>query len=1000
MKSIFKKSYPGVVISSTFNDLEKHRDALIIALQKEDLHPIIMETHIARTFDDVISSSLNMVENSTAYIGLISQRYGQVIEDKIRNPQGYSVTRLEYEKAKSLGLPIVIFIMHADHDIKIADIDFDEDKRQKLEDFRVEAKKGRIYNEFKNLESFSVKAVHLIAQLRREIEDADSGAEKNPVITEDDNNNAVIAPPALYAQPPYIGTHDFVGRAAELQQLNDWASPSEPHPVLLFEAIGGSGKSMLTWEWIKNHAPKTRTNWAGIFWYSFYERGAQMSDFCRHALAYINNKPFKKYEKKKIPELAELLLEKLRAKPWLFVLDGLERVLVAYNRIDAAEIPDEELNTPTDNIIDRDPRSAIKPEDDDLIHALASVSPSKILASSRLIPKILINPAGQPISGVQRISLPGLRPADAELLIRSCGVTGDSQKIQDYLSSHCGCHPLVTGVLAGLVIDYLPDKGNFDAWAEDSVIGGTKLNFGELDLIQKRNHILKAALKNLNSDCRQLLSTLSFLSNTIDYATLCAFSPHGRTDSKPSYNSKTAAQLQKTVKDLELRGFLQYDGKYYNLHPVVRGVVSGNLHSKERLKYGQKVVDYFSQKAHMPYEEADTLDDLYNRIHIVATLQKIGKFQEAVNIWRGGLSSALLFNIEAYYENLAIIKPFFPNSLNEISSIMQISDTGYIINDLALTMALLEKYNEAHLIYYSSLENQLNQKDWSEIRNTISSMTLVLNGMNKIGKEKQFHQWGIELSELIESKQDQFLARMFYFEYLTLIGAYEDAEKEWEYIDKFRNLSWERALYRPGTAEYLFSKFNFKVGKLKEKQIEQAEKLSVKGKNRQTIRDLLFVRGIWYIDQQKWDMAIDYLNKAIEMARAVGQVDVGSETLLALAKLKIDILVDPMNKAIELSKVRNPHHLFLAELFEAIGDKEKTVHYALLAYKKYWGEGEPYVDRYYLDRTKKLLHKMGVTPPVLPPYDPGKEKKHPVEAKLIKAIETLRKEKELKKRDQ
>ena len=65
----------------------------------------------------------------------------------------------------------------------------------------------------------------------------------------------IPAPPALYAEPRYIGSHAFVGRAAQLATLNDWAAPADAHPVLLFEAIGGTGKSMLTWEWITRHAP-------------------------------------------------------------------------------------------------------------------------------------------------------------------------------------------------------------------------------------------------------------------------------------------------------------------------------------------------------------------------------------------------------------------------------------------------------------------------------------------------------------------------------------------------------------------------------------------------------------------------------------------------------------------------------------------------------------------------------------------------------------------------
>jgi hypothetical protein len=33
----------------------------------------------------------------------------------------------------------------------------------------------------------------------------------------------------------------------------------------------------------------------------------------------------------------------------------------------------------------------------------------------------------------------------------ACGVTGNSKDIEDYLQSHCDSHPLVAGVLAGLV---------------------------------------------------------------------------------------------------------------------------------------------------------------------------------------------------------------------------------------------------------------------------------------------------------------------------------------------------------------------------------------------------------------------------------------------------------------------------------------------------------------------------------------------------------------------
>ena len=105
-----------------------------------------------------------------------------------------------------------------------------------------------------------------------------------------------------------------------------------------------------------------------------------MADFCQRALAYMTGQPLEELRKKKTAELKEPLLAQLHARPWLLVLDGLERVLVAYHRIDATQLPDEEADGATDKIVERNPRDAIRDEDNDLLRALAAAKPSKILS--------------------------------------------------------------------------------------------------------------------------------------------------------------------------------------------------------------------------------------------------------------------------------------------------------------------------------------------------------------------------------------------------------------------------------------------------------------------------------------------------------------------------------------------------------------------------------------------------------------------------------------------
>ena len=247
-------SYQGVMVSSTFTDLKEHRAELMKALRKEELFPIGMEDYVPTPDDDLISSSLNMVRKGSAYVGLISHRCGQVPECADRNPHAYSITRLEFEEGQTLGLPTLVFIMGKDHPVKASDVETDLEKIKKLEAYRERAKEGRIYVVFDSLEDFTRQAIHAAASLRRYLAEQPEPATTPPGAAPPAPDIAqrepdpIPTPPAFYAEPAYIGSHEFVGRRAQLETLSDWAAPADAHPVLLFEAIGCAGKSMLTWE--------------------------------------------------------------------------------------------------------------------------------------------------------------------------------------------------------------------------------------------------------------------------------------------------------------------------------------------------------------------------------------------------------------------------------------------------------------------------------------------------------------------------------------------------------------------------------------------------------------------------------------------------------------------------------------------------------------------------------------------------------------------------------
>ncbi len=1036
------------MVSSTYRDLEQHRAAAIRAIDGQGLHPVAMEQDSALPEVTVVDSSLQKVRDAAAYVGIVGRSYGQV--PRIAgNPRGLSLTELEFREARRLGRPTLIFIMSERHPVPETAVELDPEKRRKLAEFRDEVKRAsddslvhRVYREFDSLEDFTVAVTQSVAALRRVLDARDTGAAPGPAAGANRagrrERDGIPAPPQLYAEPPYIGRQRFVGRVAQLETLTDWAALADPYPILLFDAIGGTGKSALTWEWVFGHATDVRGDWAGRFWYSFYEKGAVMADFCRRALAYTTGRPLDDFRNLKQPDLTDLLLRQLQSRPWLLVLDGLERVLVHYHRQDAAQLADEDAGT-SDTIADRDPCAAIRPLDDELLRGLAAPGPSKILMTSRLVPSVLLGPAGQPIPGVRHEPLPGLRPADAEALLRSFGVDGDSGTIRTYLQRHCDCHPLVTGIVAGLVTHYLPARGQFDRWAADPDHGG-RLDVSDLDLVGKRNHILHAAIDALPDPGRQLLSMLALLSEATDYDTINALNPHLPAEpdpvpapSKPeddwfwehlSVEDRAAARvahaaaieeyqaylqalrawersperlsaarrLADAVADLEKRGLLQFDRRTrrYDLHPVVRSVAAGRLPTDDRDHLGQRVVDYFSARPHNPYGEAESLDDLQDGLTVVRTLLRMGRISEAYDAYRGDLADALSFNLEAHTETLSLLRPFFIHGWNTpFPGLIEVGQS-YLASEAALALGQLGEYDQGLAASRVALGIYLDQQYWNDIYISLSNCAANLCNQNRLAPGERVFGLALELAEDLD-EQTLFAGRLDAYRIYVATGRMDHAERMWEALDPMGR-DWSRTMYRPGSAELLRARCLFEQGTLTADDLRQVEQIATAGRSRENVRGLYRLRGEWLADRGQWAAAADSLGEAVRMAREAGIPDAHAETLLALARLHLGQLTNPHADAERLAALRRPAHLHLARLWHAIGDTGQATRHALAAYRYAWADGEPHVHRHELNRATELLHTLGAEIPRLSPYDPAADPPPDWELRAAAAIRDLRRQ--------
>ncbi|MFT3799747.1 MAG: DUF4062 domain-containing protein [Burkholderiaceae bacterium] len=97
-----------VFISSTFQDLKYHREAVYVALRRLGHESVAVEEWAA-TDQPLVERSLANLRTSDVAVFLVAWRYGHI-------PAGeqHSVTELEYRAARDLGIPCLVFLTSDD----------------------------------------------------------------------------------------------------------------------------------------------------------------------------------------------------------------------------------------------------------------------------------------------------------------------------------------------------------------------------------------------------------------------------------------------------------------------------------------------------------------------------------------------------------------------------------------------------------------------------------------------------------------------------------------------------------------------------------------------------------------------------------------------------------------------------------------------------------------------------------------------------------------------
>lgn len=973
------------MISSTARDLPSHRKEVLDACLRQGMFPMMME-HLPANDAEAISISLKLVDEADIYVGIFAHRYGDMPKDN--NPQQISITEMEYNRAIERKIPRLIFIIDKNHrlgDFTINDIDTGANAA-KLAQFKSRVEKENIVNFFKSPEDLRAHVINSLSKLRV------------PDLETFHYISDIPAPPEPFIAHPYtlLQTHRLVGRQPELNLLTDWVAKVDSEiykaHILNIVAVGGLGKSALTWKWFNDIAPQEMNPLVGRMWWSFYESDATFENFVTRALAYVSQRALAEVQQIPAPEREAQLIAALDREPFLVVLDGLERMLMAYARMDAAHLSDDDYDRQTANVVanaiglpasaaqsftgEHRLRKTADPRAGAFLRKLASVRAARILVSTRLYPADLQMVTGESLGSCAAIFLRGLADDDALELWRALSVSGARDALLP-LFNRVGNHPLVVQALASEVARYRRAPGDFEEWRR----GHPDFNPFSLPLVQVKSHVLEFALHGLDDKARQALRVIAAFRMPARYDTLTALLMG---------EGKACADehgLDKVLTELEDRGLVGWDKRAnrYDLHPIVRGVVwSGLDDDTQRGVYTSLHAHFEALPMIDDWQKVSSLEDLTPAIELYSTLIGLGRYDDAYAVFRNRLSEATFYRLSANRQMVEFMEMLFPDGMDQLPRLSNLDNQTFTLNILALAYQNSGQPGRAALLFRRLNTICSEMKSYDNLGVSLRNLSDALRLSGALCESEVAARRALNMTR---EQSDRFREAVS----AQRIGYGLAARGE----IAISNTTFKRAsniMLVHGTTQWVgYISASFAQLFLWTGDIVAASSLADRACEfsqdpftyEEGFIQAIRLQGTVALGLNDFATADERLHYALTRARMVNLVEDELSALVALAELRRrqgDLraareFLDDVWEAAE----RGPYPLIhadacnvLAQIERDVGDQAKAIEAAARAYRLAWCDGPPFAYHWGLEKARKHLRELGAAEPEMPPFDESK----------------------------
>ena len=755
----------------------------------------------------------------------------------------------------------------------------------------------------------------------------------------------------------------FTGRDEERKMLTDWLN-NDKERLLIIRALGGFGKSALTWEWLNNDVDNEK--WKTVIWWSFYETGRGFDSFLSESLKNLGIPTEGKQPRQQINEL----LAAMQKTNILLVLDGFERLLRQYANDGMNAIYASGTEKETDDI-DPSQRACVSLDVDNFLRGLSSEKiKSKILMTTRLTPLVLEGKNRKLLKGFREEKLIEFKPEDAVKYFRNEDINATRVEIIE-VSTRYGFHPLSLNLLVGLINEDHNNSGD--------IIVANQLEIFD-DIKANKHHVLERAYDSLLPERKELLSKISCFRGSIEYNTIKKLFDY--------------PDLEKSLKDLRKRGLLKYTDKTrrYDMHPIVRHYAYDRFTDSERKKTHMNLAFHFIDAMPVTNKNVKTLEDLTPVIELYHHMVGAGNLDEAMDLLYKRLTpNPLYFQFGAYQLCIELLRALFLDGEDKPPRLKTDDGQAWTLNMLSSCYALNGQPSHGIPLLEMNLvirEKQGRKDSIAIVRGNLANRYSVIGAL---GAAERNHRRAIDLCNEIDDETNGARRHSELIQLLSYRGKWDKAEQDFssaiqifEKQNAFQgqSVTWAHRALRfllmardEATFDTRKSNNEYRQSAIEcaKRAFELAEGGDPNIGGAVVPRDL--VRSRWmlgsaYRMNNELTLAEENLSKALNLCRQINAVDAEADILLDVARLRYALgdFKDAQEKAEEALIITERSgyvlqgadvNLFLAQYaLEQEKDKVKAKEYAEKAKELAYCDGGEYKYKVAYDEAERSLENL------------------------------------------